>query len=259
MADPETPKTDTTRADDDLQRHLRARPGDVAPYVLLPGDPGRAERIAEAFASARLVARNREYVLFTGESAAGAPIAVCSTGIGGPSASIAIEELTRIGATHFIRVGSSGGRQPHIPIGSVVIATAAYRGDGTSTDYLPLPYPAVADLDVTLALRTAAERLGHAHYEGVAYTRDAFYRRDAGLNRQLTEAGVVAAEQECATLFVVGSLLGVRVGAVLGTDSNIWLDPQPAREEKERLYREVERATIAIAIAAVDELHRNAP
>lgn len=243
----------------DVQRHVRARGGDVAPYVLIPGDPGRAERIAQTFATSELVMRNREYVLFTGTTGAGTPISVCSTGIGGPSASIAVEELTRIGATHFIRVGSAGGRQPGMPIGSVVVVTAAFRGDGTSLDYVPLGYPATADLDVTLALRRAAKaHLGHAAHEGVVYTRDAFYRRDDGLNRVLSEARVVAAEQECSTVFVVGSLLGVKVGAVLGTDSNIYLDPQPTREEKEELYRRVEKETIAIASAAVDELHRGA-
>jgi uridine phosphorylase len=240
----------------DPQRHVRALPGDVAPYVLIPGDPGRAERIAAAFAEARLIARHREYVLFTGTTAAGTPISVCSTGIGGPSASIAVEELTRVGATHFIRVGSSGGRQPHVPIGSVVVVTGAYRGEGTSQDYIPLPYPAVADLDVTLALRHAAEAtLGRRAYEGIVYTRDAFYRRDEGLNQRLTDAGVIAAEQECSTVFVVGSLLGVKVGAVLGTDSNIFLKPQPTMAEKEALYQQVEATTIRIAIRAVDDLH----
>jgi uridine phosphorylase len=240
----------------DVQRHVRARAGDVAPYVLIPGDPGRAERIAAAFASATLVARHREYLLSTGTTPAGTPISVCSTGIGGPSASIAVEELTRVGATHFIRVGSSGGRQPGIPIGSVVVVTAAYRGEGTSRDYIPLPYPAVADLDVTLALRHAAEaELGRRAIEGVVYTRDAFYRRDEGLNARLQEAGIVAAEQECATVFVVGSLLGVKVGAILGTDSNIWLDEQPTMAEKEALYARAEATTIRIAMRAVDALH----
>ncbi len=243
----------------DIQRHLRAKTGDVAPYVLIPGDPGRAERIAETFVEPKLIARNREYTLFTGRTAAGTPISVCSTGIGGPSASIAVEELVRIGATHFIRVGSAGGRQPGTPIGSVIVVTAAFRGEGTSLDYVPLGYPAAADLDVTLALRRAAEAyLGKRAIEGVVYTRDAFYRRDDGLNQRLTEAGVVAAEQECSTVFVVGALLGVKVGAVLGTDSNIYLDPQPTREEKEALYRQVERETIAIATAAVDRLHAEA-
>jgi uridine phosphorylase len=240
----------------DPQRHLRAVPGDVAPYVLIPGDPARADRIAERFAEARLVARHREYTLYTGVTEAGTPISVCSTGIGGPSASIAVEELVRVGATHFIRVGSAGGRQPHIPIGSTVVVTAAYRGEGTSLDYAPLPYPAVADLDVTLALRQAAEAvLGRRAIEGIVYTRDAFYRRDDGTNARLTEAGVVAAEQECSTVFVVGSLRGVKVGAVLGTDSNIHLAEQPTMAEREALYREGERTTIAIAIRAVDALH----
>ena len=240
----------------DLQRHLRARPGDVAPYVLIPGDPGRAERIAATFVEPRLVSKHREYVLYTGTPEAGSPISVCSTGIGGPSASIAVEELVRIGATHFIRVGSAGGRQPETPIGSVVVVTSAYRGEGTSLDYIPLGYPAAADLDVTLALRhAAAEYLGQPAYEGVVYTRDAFYRRDDGLNQRLTDAGVLAAEQECSTVFVVGSLLKVKVGAILGTDSNIYLDPQPTREEKEALYQKVERETIDIATAAVDRLH----
>lgn len=240
----------------DLQRHLRARPGDVAPYVLIPGDPGRAERIAATFVEPRLVSKHREYVLYTGTTKAGSPISVCSTGIGGPSASIAVEELVRIGATHFIRVGSAGGRQPETPIGSVVVVTSAYRGEGTSLDYIPLGYPAAADLDVTLALRhAAAEYLGQPAYEGVVYTRDAFYRRDDGLNQRLTDAGVLAAEQECSTVFVVGSLLKVKVGAILGTDSNIYLDPQPTREEKEALYQKVERETIDIATAAVDRLH----
>lgn len=240
----------------DPQRHIRALPGQVAPYVLIPGDPGRAERIAAAFARADLVARHREYVLYTGVTASGTPISVCSTGIGGPSASIAVEELVRVGATHFIRVGSAGGRQPHVPIGSVVVVTAAYRGEGTSLDYVPLAYPAVADLDVTLALRGAAEaELGRRAFEGVVYTRDAFYRRDEGLNARLTDAGVIAAEQECSTVFVVGSLLGVRVGAVLGTDSNIFLEQQPSMAEKEALFERVERTTVAIAIRAVDALH----
>lgn len=239
----------------EVQKHIRCRPGEVAPYVLLPGDPGRAERIAQAFNDARLVARNREYVVFTGRTAGGAPVSVCSTGIGGPSASIALEELVRVGATHFIRVGSAGARQPDIPIGSLVIATAAYRGEGTSHAYVPAPFPAVADLEVTMALMNAARRLGYPFYSGIVFTRDAYYQQDPDLNRRLTEAGIVASEQECATLFVVGTLRRVKVGAILGTDSNIWLKEQPTLEEKERLFREAERKEIEVALAAVEELH----
>jgi uridine phosphorylase len=100
----------------------------------------------------------------------------------------------------------------------------------------------------------AAKRLGHPYYTGIVYTRDAFYRRDKALNETLTEAGIVAAEQECSTVFVVGSLLKVKVGAILGTDSNIWLEQQPSQQEKEKLYQQVEKTTIEIALAAVDDL-----
>lgn len=239
----------------EVQKHIRCRPGDAAPYVLLPGDPGRAERIAQAFDDAKLVARNREYVVFTGRTPGGVPVSVCSTGIGGPSASIALEELVRVGATHFIRVGSAGARQPDMPIGALVIATAAYRGEGTSHAYVPAPFPAVADLDVTMALMNAARRLGYPFYSGIVFTRDAYYQQDPDLNRRLTEAGIVASEQECATLFVVGTIRRVKVGAILGTDSNIWLKEQPTLAEKERLFREAERKEIEVALAAVEELH----
>jgi uridine phosphorylase len=221
-----------------------------------PRRPGARRAHRRGFGSATLVARHREYVLYTGTTPAGTPISVCSTGIGGPSASIAVEELIRVGATHFIRVGSAGGRRPGLPIGSTVVVTGAYRGDGTSLDYMPLPFPAVADLDVTLALRHAAEAvLGERALEGIVYTRDAFYRRDDGTQRAPHGRNVVAAEQECATVFVVGSLRGVKVGAVLGTDSNILLPEQPTRRRRRRLPR-VEATTIAIAMRAVDDAPR---
>lgn len=239
----------------EVQKHIQSRTGDVAPYVLLPGDPARAERIAKAFTDAKLIARNREYTLFTGKTQRGAPISVCSTGIGGPSSAIAIEELTRVGASHFIRVGSAGARQPDIPIGSVVTVTAAYRGEGTSTAYLPMPFPAVADIDVTLALTKAASALGYEAKRGIVFTRDAFYRQDQALNQQLSDAGIVAAEMECSTLFIAGIVLHVKVGAVLGTDSNIWLKEQPSLAEKERRYMEAEHKAIEVAIGAVDILH----
>ncbi|UCH24355.1 MAG: nucleoside phosphorylase [Trueperaceae bacterium] len=244
---------------DDLQRHVHARSGEVAPYVLLPGDPARAERIAEVFAESTRVAHNREFTLFTGTTQRGSPISVCSTGVGGPSAAIAIEELARIGATHFIRVGSAGARQPEIPIGTVVIVTAAYRGEGTSSAYLPLPFPAVADFEVTSTLIEAARSRYEEVHSGIVFTRDAFYQQDRALNQQLTEAGVVASEMECATLFVAGSVLRVKVGAVLGTDSNIWLKEQPSPAQKQELYMLAEPRAIAVAVDAVDLLHQRLP
>ena len=237
----------------DLQKHIRCRMGDVARYVLLPGDPARARRIAEHFEQPQLVAENREYVIFNGKTN-GVDVTVCSTGIGGPSSAIAIEELIKVGADTFIRVGSSGGRQPEIPIGTLCIVTAAYRGDGTSHEYLPAEFPAVADLTVTNALMQAASELEFPHRYGVGTTRDAFYVRDQALNETLRNAGVVAAEMEAATLFIIGAVRRVKVGCVVATDSNIWLEQQPILAEKEALYMQGEQKTIATALRAVELL-----
>lgn len=235
------------------QKHIRCVPGDVARYVLLPGDPARAKRIAEHFDAARLVAENREFTVLTG-SFHGVPVSVCSTGIGGPSASIALEELVRVGADTFIRVGSAGARQEHLKIGEVVVVTGAYRGEGTSAAYLPLPFPAVADLEVTNALLQAAREAGEPGWHGLSFTRDAYYVQDPALNEKLKAAGVMVSENECATLFVVAAVRGARCGAVVGTDSNIWLAVQPTLAEKERLFAEAERKEIRLALRAVELL-----
>lgn len=238
---------------DAMQKHIRCVPGDVAPYVLLPGDPQRAKRIAARMDDAKFVAENREYVVYTGATN-GIPVSVCSTGIGGPSASIALEELVNVGARVFIRVGSAGGRQPETPIGTPVVITAAYRGEGTSKAYLPPEFPAVADLDVTNALVAAAQERGEPYRAGLGFTRDAYYVQDAALNELLTAHGIEAAEQEAAILFIVGARRRVRVGAVVATDSNIWLPQQPTLAEKERLYIQGEAKVIGIALRAVQLL-----
>ena len=237
----------------EIQKHIRCRPGDVARSVLLPGDPARARRIAEGLDEARLIADNREFLVFTGQSN-GVPVSVCSTGIGGSSAAIALEELLNVGAEIFIRVGSAGGRRKDMPIGSLVVLTAAFRGDGVSDEYLPLGFPAVADLDVTMALIQAAKASGFSPFTGIGTTRSAYYARHAELNEQLRQAGVVAAEMEAATLFVVGALRGVKVGCVVATDSNIFLDKQPTLAEKEALYMQGEQMTIRTALRAAQLL-----
>ncbi len=237
----------------DLQKHIRCKPGDVSRYVLLPGDPGRVERIAAQMENAREIARNREYIVVRGKSS-GVDVSVCSTGIGGPAASIAIEELVNVGAQIFIRVGSAGGRQDDIPIGTPAIITAAYRGEGTSKAYLPPEFPAVADLDVTNALVDAAKENGNDYRVGLGFTRDAYYVQDKALNELLKKAGIVAAEQEAALLFIVGAWRRVRVGCVVSTDSNIWLPQQPTLAEKEELFHGGERKAIAIALRAVQLL-----
>ena len=237
----------------EVQKHIRCRPGDVARYVLLPGDPGRAGRIAERMDGARELAQNREYVVYTG-STGGVPVSVCSTGIGGPSASIALDELANVGAEVFIRVGSAGGRQSDIPIGTPVLLTACYRGEGTSRAYLPVEFPAAADLEVTNALVEAARETGEPYRVGIGFTRDAYYIQDQALNQLLTRAGVVAAEQEASLLFVAGAYRRVRVGAVVATDSNILLENQPTLAQKEELFKVGERKVIGIALRAVQLL-----
>ena len=207
-----------------VQKHIRCRRGDVAEYVLIPGDPQRAERIAQRLTDARLISVNREYTVFTG-TYEGVPVSVCSTGIGGPSTAIAMEELTRVGASTFIRVGSCGARRDGIEIGEPVIVNAAVRAGGTASAYLPDIFPALS--------------------------RDAFYRQNQALNDTLRDVKAVAvSEMECDTVFVVGNALNVRTGAVVGTDSNIYLAKQPTQEEKEALYMLSEKSTISIALKA---------
>ncbi len=238
---------------DGLQKHIRCRKGDIARFVLVPGDPGRARRIAEEMDDARLIAENREYVVYTGKFK-GIDISVCSTGIGGPAASIAFEELANVGAEVLIRVGSAGGRQPEIPIGTPIVITASYRGEGTSLAYLPLGFPAVADIEVTNALLTAAREVGEDFFYGLGFTRDAYYIQDRELNELLKDMGVVAAEQEASVLFIVSAYRHVKAGAVVATDSNIWLERQPTLEEKESLYMMGEKKAIRIALRAVEVL-----
>lgn len=238
----------------EILKHIRCGRGDVAPYVIIPGDPGRVKRIVEQMDSAEFIAENREYVVYTGEHR-GAPITVCSSGIGGPAASIAFEELIKLGARVFIRVGSAGGRQPATPIGTPIVITATYRGEGTSKAYLPAEFPAVADLDVTNALVDALKEQGVDYQVGLGFTRDAYYVQDMDLNELLTRSGVKAAEQEAAMLFIIGAVRGVRTGAVVATDSNIWLETQPSLEEKDRLFRLGETKAIRAALDAVVALH----
>ncbi|HYH02141.1 MAG TPA: nucleoside phosphorylase [Bacillota bacterium] len=238
-----------------LQKHIRCKQGDVAEYVFIPGDPARAERIAKTFDTYAKVAENREYVVYTGMKD-GQRLSVCSTGIGGPSTAIAIEELAKIGAHTFIRVGSAGGRQEKIAVGSVVVVNAAIKGDGTSIAYLPAIYPAVADFAVTQALMESAQALlgDEPFYVGTSFTRDAYYVQNQELNEKFKNTDAAVSEMECATVFTVGSLRRLRTGAIVGTDSNILLKTQLSLEEKDCLYAEAERKTIQIAVQAALKL-----
>ncbi len=205
--------------------HVQLERGEVGRYVILPGDPGRCEKIAAHFDDAVLISTNREYTTYTG-SLLGEKVSVVSTGIGGPSAAIALEELVHCGADTFLRVGTSGGMQPEILSGSVVIATGAIRLDGTSKEYAPLEYPAVADFSVTQALRTAAQKTQVPYHIGVVQCKDSFYGQHEPENMPISHTltqnweawkrcGALTSEMESATLFIVGAVRRVRVGAVM--------------------------------------------
>lgn len=206
-----------------LQYHLQIRPGDVGRYVILPGDPKRCEKIAKHFEEAKLVADSREFVTYTGYLE-GEKVSVTSTGIGGPSASIAMEELVQCGADTFVRVGTCGGIDLDVKGGDIVIATGAVRMEGTSREYAPIEYPAVADLEVANALVAAAKELGFTYHTGVVQCKDAFYGQHepemmpAGyelINKweAWKKLGCLASEMETAALYIVAAKLHVRVGA----------------------------------------------
>jgi uridine phosphorylase len=191
----------------------------------LPGDPGRCEVIARWFDNPVKVAQNREYVTYTG-TLLGEKVSVTSTGIGGPSTAIAVEELAMVGAETFIRVGTSGAMQPAIGVGDLAIVTAAIRDEGTTRQYMPIEFPAVADIDVTLALRAAAEKLGLTFHLGVSQSKDSFYGEVEPDRQPLAEelnarrrawiaGGAVCSEMEAATVFVVSSILHKRAGGVM--------------------------------------------
>ncbi len=239
----------------ELLKHIRCREGDIASYVIIPGDPGRVKRIIAQMDEAEMIAQNREYIVYNGMYN-GVPVTVCSSGIGGPAASIAFEELIKLGAKVFIRVGSAGGRQKNIPIGTPVVIQASYRGEGTSKAYLPPEFPAVADLDVTNALVQALKDRNIEYQTGIGFTRDAYYVQDKELNILLSDCGVKAAEQEAAVLFIVGSVRGVKTGAIVSTDSNIWLEKQPTLAEKEKLFLKGEHLVIQAALDAVVLLNK---
>ncbi|PWM36424.1 MAG: uridine phosphorylase [Clostridiales bacterium] len=210
--------------------HLQLRPGEVGRYVILPGDPGRCEKIAARFDAPVLAAQNREFTTYTG-TLDGVRVSVTSTGIGGPSAAIAMEELYQCGADTFLRVGTCGGMQLEVEGGDLVIATGAVRAEGTGREYAPIEFPAVADFAVVSALAEAAREGGRRYHVGVVQCKDSYYgqhepeRMPAGYELQQRwqawlRCGCLASEMESAALFVVASSLRARCGTVLEVVGN---------------------------------------
>lgn len=211
--------------DNGQQYHIQLAKGDVGRYVILPGDPGRVEVIAEFLDDAVKAAHHREYVTYTGYLN-GEKVSVTSTGIGGPSTAIAVEELIAVGADTFIRIGTAGMLQDYFDLNDCIIATGSVRDEGTSRAYIPVSYPAVAHYEVVNALAKAAKDCGKTAHIGIVQSKDAFYGEAEPENMPTeemlryqyaswTRAKVLASEMESAALFVVSSIRGVRAGCIL--------------------------------------------
>ena len=205
------------------QFHIACAQGDIGRYCILPGDPGRVPAIAALFDDAKQIAYNREFNVWTG-TLLGEKVTACSTGIGGPSASIAMEELHKCGADTFIRTGTCGGIDLNVQSGDVVVATGAIRYEHTSREYAPIEFPAVADFQVTNALVEATKKLGFPLHTGIVQCKDSFYgQHDPAASpvyyelQQKWESwkrlGVKASEMESAALFCCAAALGVRCGS----------------------------------------------
>ncbi len=214
---------------DDIRFHLRIKNGDVGKYVILPGDPGRVPKIAELLDNAKQIAYNREYNTYTG-TLLGEPVSVVSTGIGGPSTAIAVEELIMSGVHTFIRIGTSGGMDMKVFGGDLIVASGAVRSEGTSREYIPIEYPAVPDYDVMCALKQAGDALstnedGNRCHVGVVHCKDSFYGEidpnSVPVSATLAPSwdayvrcGCLTSEMESAALFSVSIARHVRAGAV---------------------------------------------
>ena len=244
------------------QYHIQVASGEIGRYVILPGDPKRCAKIAQYFDDPVLIADNREYITYTG-TLDGVKVSVTSTGIGGPSASIAMEELYRCGADTFIRIGTCGGMQLDVKSGDVVVATGAIRMEGTSREYAPMEFPAIPDLNVTDALVNAARSMGYPFHTGVVQCKDAFYGQHEPETKPVSyelmnkweawkRLGCMASEMESAALFIVGSYLHVRVGSCFLVVAN-------QEREKMNLPNPVAHDTdmaIRVAVEAIRDLIR---
>ena len=241
------------RRDDPRQYHLHVAEGDVGRYVFLPGDPGRSELIARHLDTPHHVATNREFETWTG-FLEGEKVSVTSTGIGGPSAAIAMEELVAVGADTFIRVGTAGSMQPHILPGHVGVISAAIRDEGTTKHYLPVEFPAVADHAITDALWRAAQSSALVAHLGVSQSKDSFYgevepermpmaQRLADRWKAWREGGAICSEMEASALFIISSIHGARAGGVMHM---MGLGPDADPDRKHLLSTAVEALRVLI-------------
>ncbi len=234
-----------------------------ATLAILPGDPGRVAKIAERFDSPTALASNREYTSWLGWTG-GTPVVVCSTGIGGPSTSIAVEELAQLGVRTFLRVGTTGAIQPEIAVGDVIVTTGSVRMDGASLHFAPLEYPAVAHFDCVSALVAAARDAGHTAHVGITVASDTFYpgqerydtvsgyvrRSLQGSREEWAKLHVLNYEMESATLFTQCAANGWRAGMVAGVLVNRTQQEIPDAS----VHARVESAAVEVVAAAAAAL-----
>ncbi|WP_396612582.1 nucleoside phosphorylase [Haloferax sp. S1W] len=251
----------------EVQYHLEVGPEDLADAVLLPGNPERVDKVTALWEDHEEKAYHREYRTATG-TYDGTPISVTSTGIGSPSAAIAVEELARVGVDTFIRVGSCGAIQPEMDVGDLVITSGAVRQEGTSKEYVREDYPAVADTEVVSALVAAAERLGYDYHVGLTMSADSFYAgqgrpgfeefRAAGsdsLVEELQNANVKNIEMEASALLTIANVYGLRAGAVC----SVYANRVTGEFRTEGESRAAEVASLAVhLLAKMDEVKREA-
>ena len=238
------------------QPHLLVEAGELADIALVPGDPGRVDRIADHCENAETVAQNREYKLVNANYE-GQELTICSTGIGSPSAAIALEELAAVGVETFLRVGTTGALQPEIEIGDTVVATGAAKDEGTTKRYEKSEVPAVPDYGVLSALVEAAEDRSAPVHVGPIATDDAFYAETDAYVEAWSEAGLLCVEMEAAALFTLARRKGLAAGAICTVDGNLINGTQKGETEDEELPEKakdnVNRA-IEIALEAASTL-----
>jgi uridine phosphorylase len=238
------------------QPHLLVEAGDVHSTAVVPGDPGRVDRIAAQCDDAETVSANREYKVVTA-TYEGVPLTICSTGIGCPSAAIAVHELANVGVDTFLRCGTTGALQSHVEIGDMVVATGAAKLEGTSKRHEPGVYPAVPDYDALSALVDTAEGRDETVHVGPIASDDAFYLEDETDIDDWEAAGLLAVEMEAATLFTLARRKGLRAGAICTVDGNLVEGTQKGETEAgelpEKAHDNVERA-IGITLEAVADL-----
>ena len=234
-----------------------------AKYALLPGDPGRVQALAEALGPAEFVACHREYTSYLADLE-GTPILVCSTGMGGPSVAIGLEELARAGVTHFIRVGTTGSIQENINLGDLIINDSAIRLDGTSDHFAPMEFPAVADLTITQALIDGAKKVKAKYHVGTAVSSATFWpgqerydsftgyvpRRFQGSLKEWQALGATNCEMEAATLFVVARVFGLQAGCICGAvakrTKNEHVAPPDVYKKAEEGFQKTVKAALLI-------------